>query len=176
MRSLGERAHGARREASVGDACRFSFFTLSCRISQSEPESTTSFLPGKLSVRTVTERRGAAQRRVGGRSLRNPDSGRCLCRERGQDDVFDAETPELTDDDGGVGHTATRFDAGNEDDGPGCSRDAGEGAPCHGQSEGPRGYALALTDAGQVGEDSGAMDVFFVHGRSEGVDVADGDG
>ena len=38
-----------------------------------------------------------------------------------------------------------------------------------------RGYALSLADAGEVGEDLGAMDVFFVHRGAGGVDVADGD-
>jgi hypothetical protein len=32
-----------------------------------------------------------------------------------------------------------------------------------------------MIDAGEVGEDLWAMDVFFVHGGAKGVDVADGD-
>ena len=37
------------------------------------------------------------------------------------------------------------------------------------------GLCSVPADAGEVGEDLGAVDVFFVHGRAEGVDVADGD-
>src|SRR5215207_383295 len=111
-------------------------------------------------------------RAPGRRGLWDPDSGRRFGGERGEDDVPDAQAPELTGDDGGVGHNATRHDAGYEGGGPGPLRDSGQGASRHGQGEGPWGYALALTDAGEVGEDLRAMDVFFVHGGAQGVDVA----
>ena len=44
-----------------------------------------------------------------------------------------------------------------------------------GRGESFRGYALARSDAGEVREDLGSVDVLFVHGRAEGVDVGDGD-
>ena len=90
--------------------------------SQSEPESTW--------LRQV-----AGQRRVRPSDLAEaceptgcptgPRRG-LVIRQGGKDDVPDAEAPEFAGYDGGVGHAAAWFDAGDEGCGPGPLRDSGE--------------------------------------------------
>src|SRR5215213_3879020 len=104
-------------------------------------------------------------------SLWDPDAGWGFGGEGGEDDVPDAEAPEFAGDDGSVGHAAAWFDAGDQGRRPCRLRDRCERASCEGHGEGSRGYALPRSDAGEVREDFGTVDVFFVHRRAEGADV-----
>ena len=96
--------------------------------------------------------------------LREPDSARRLVGEGGKHYLFDAETPKFAGDDGGVGHALAGLDAGNECDGTRVVWDVTEGALGHSLGESASGYALAGADAGQLGEELGAVDVFLVYG------------
>src|SRR4028119_2495640 len=68
--------------------------------------------------------------------LGDPDAGRGVFGEGGQDHVPLAEAPEFPDDDGGVGHGASGLDAGYEGGGAGLLGYVGEGALCGGAGGG----------------------------------------
>src|SRR4028118_1189009 len=122
--------------------------------------------------------------------LRDPDADRGVFREGGEEHgclaeaaefagcgggvgggaaghVSLAEAPELAGCDGGVGHGAAGLHAGYEGGGAGSLRDVGEGSLCQGAGEGAGRDALPGADAGEFGEDGGAVDVVFIDGGPE---------
>src|SRR4028119_1466914 len=107
--------------------------------------------------------------------LRDPDADRGVFGEGGEDHVSLTEAPEFAGYDGGVGHGAAGLHAGYEGGGAGSLRDVGGGSLCQGAGEGAGGDALPGADAGEFGEDGGAVDVVFIDGGPEGRDIADGD-
>src|SRR5215210_111374 len=94
--------------------------------------------------------------------LRDPDAYRGVFGEGGQYNVLDVEAPEFAGYGGGVGHGAARFDAGKEGGGAGLFGDPGERALGEGAGEGAGRDALAGADAGQFGEDVGAVYVVLI--------------